>query len=240
MELIYDYIVSLVNLYGIVHKEKVLEIYNEQNNKPSEIATIDEIMRNDAEMLKENFVFIEGSYFVHEAIILFDDINDVLAERIGKPFYVPRKNELLKYKDQFYFEKTLQYKRMFRYVTKHLVDGNREKAKELCEEIQLMCQQENSVGEIFNLLNNFDIDFESEQEVGEMLNLVSDLKNHTRLWANNGHMPSELFNVERKHLTRLDSEATLTAEKKAKQRKVGRNDPCPCGSGKKYKKCCLT
>jgi preprotein translocase subunit SecA len=23
-----------------------------------------------------------------------------------------------------------------------------------------------------------------------------------------------------------------------KDRKVGRNDPCPCGSGKKYKKCC--
>jgi uncharacterized protein YecA (UPF0149 family) len=22
-------------------------------------------------------------------------------------------------------------------------------------------------------------------------------------------------------------------------RKVGRNDPCPCGSGKKHKKCCL-
>ena len=21
---------------------------------------------------------------------------------------------------------------------------------------------------------------------------------------------------------------------------VGRNDPCPCGSGKKYKKCCLS
>jgi len=22
-------------------------------------------------------------------------------------------------------------------------------------------------------------------------------------------------------------------------KKVGRNEPCPCGSGKKYKKCCL-
>jgi uncharacterized protein YecA (UPF0149 family) len=22
------------------------------------------------------------------------------------------------------------------------------------------------------------------------------------------------------------------------RQKVGRNDPCPCGSGKKYKKCC--
>ena len=25
---------------------------------------------------------------------------------------------------------------------------------------------------------------------------------------------------------------------KAKSEKIGRNDPCPCGSGKKYKKCC--
>ena len=25
---------------------------------------------------------------------------------------------------------------------------------------------------------------------------------------------------------------------KTKSQKVGRNDPCPCGSGKKYKKCC--
>jgi hypothetical protein len=27
---------------------------------------------------------------------------------------------------------------------------------------------------------------------------------------------------------------------RAPLRKVGRNDPCPCGSGKKFKKCCLT
>ena len=26
---------------------------------------------------------------------------------------------------------------------------------------------------------------------------------------------------------------------KAKKKKIGRNDPCPCGSGKKFKKCCL-
>ena len=25
----------------------------------------------------------------------------------------------------------------------------------------------------------------------------------------------------------------------SKKSKVGRNDPCPCGSGKKYKRCCL-
>ena len=25
---------------------------------------------------------------------------------------------------------------------------------------------------------------------------------------------------------------------KRKEAKIGRNDPCPCGSGKKYKQCC--
>jgi preprotein translocase subunit SecA len=31
-----------------------------------------------------------------------------------------------------------------------------------------------------------------------------------------------------------------TVNKPAKVTKIGRNDPCPCGSGKKYKKCCGT
>jgi preprotein translocase subunit SecA len=31
----------------------------------------------------------------------------------------------------------------------------------------------------------------------------------------------------------LDAPETFVADKS-----VGRNDPCPCGSGKKYKKCC--
>ena len=38
------------------------------------------------------------------------------------------------------------------------------------------------------------------------------------------------------------AEATATAVKTIvrDQPKIGRNDPCPCGSGKKYKKCCGT
>jgi preprotein translocase subunit SecA len=40
------------------------------------------------------------------------------------------------------------------------------------------------------------------------------------------------------------SEAAAATEAQAKAKpvrtgpKVGRNDPCPCGSGKKYKNCC--
>ena len=36
-----------------------------------------------------------------------------------------------------------------------------------------------------------------------------------------------------------DLETLLNTPKpKIAEKKVGRNEPCPCGSGKKYKKCC--
>ncbi|ACL03382.1 YchJ family protein [Desulfatibacillum aliphaticivorans] len=36
----------------------------------------------------------------------------------------------------------------------------------------------------------------------------------------------------------VDGEAVAPKPVKRDKPKVGRNDPCPCGSGKKYKKCC--
>jgi tetratricopeptide (TPR) repeat protein len=36
----------------------------------------------------------------------------------------------------------------------------------------------------------------------------------------------------------MDSQET-SQKTKVVENKIGRNDPCPCGSGKKYKKCCL-
>ena len=35
-----------------------------------------------------------------------------------------------------------------------------------------------------------------------------------------------------------DLEKLLNPPKPVRSVKIGRNDPCPCGSGKKYKKCC--
>jgi SWIM/SEC-C metal-binding protein len=35
-----------------------------------------------------------------------------------------------------------------------------------------------------------------------------------------------------------DLEKLLNPPQIVKSKKIGRNDPCPCGSGKKHKKCC--
>ncbi len=49
-------------------------------------------------------------------------------------------------------------------------------------------------------------------------------------------------NTERKEVTKNkltnDNDTTTKNVPKKADKKVGRNDPCPCGSGKKYKNCC--
>jgi preprotein translocase subunit SecA len=42
---------------------------------------------------------------------------------------------------------------------------------------------------------------------------------------------------KRRSVARTAGEGAVTAPVKRERPKVGRNDPCPCGSGKKYKKC---
>lgn len=44
--------------------------------------------------------------------------------------------------------------------------------------------------------------------------------------------------VQKKDRIIVDFETCTIRERTIKSVKVGRNDPCPCGSGKKYKKCC--
>ena len=64
-------------------------------------------------------------------------------------------------------------------------------------------------------------------ELHTISKLLVELSNHTRLWSNNGHTPSELA-----------GRPPVVGRADHKSKKIGRNDPCPCGSGKKYKRCC--
>ncbi|MBN2059220.1 MAG: preprotein translocase subunit SecA [Deltaproteobacteria bacterium] len=50
--------------------------------------------------------------------------------------------------------------------------------------------------------------------------------------------PQEMPREKKKSLHLSHGESGQVETVKRKDKKIGRNDPCPCGSGKKYKKCC--
>ena len=58
----------------------------------------------------------------------------------------------------------------------------------------------------------------------------------TETQEGDGDFFSRMYEEEMLDRALFDAEAN---EPVSKPKKIGRNDPCPCGSGKKYKKCCL-
>lgn len=253
MSLIKRYIIVLANLYGMVHKDKVIEIYNSQNNENISKIIINKktISINDTTIkiddLNRKFVYLYNDYFAHESILEFDDPESLLAHKKGKPHYIPAKNKLLKYEDDLYFEMTIEYKNLLKYFKNNIVQGDDELANSVCDDIQLHAQYGDSFSEIFSLFERRKIIFKDEKQAQEVVSLISILMNNTRIWENNGYTPNELAKLlDKPHLKPLPNEkfdfqklSRKNSSTFVNEDKTGRNAPCPCGSGKKYKKCCL-
>ena len=90
-------------------------------------------------------------------------------------------------------------------------------------------------------------------DVGELMEeLLAPIRAFTQATGWEGHESSESEvrnlqnsiapNVRKIHaywLAQRSEEAAPSQPVRRSEPRVGRNDPCPCGSGKKYKKCCL-
>ncbi|MTI67416.1 MAG: hypothetical protein FH753_12595 [Firmicutes bacterium] len=223
--LIFDYIKALVNLYGIVPKKKVVEIFNMQNKEKINGDDIKKILID--ETLEDEFFDYIGKNFVHESVFIDNSYHNLLKEQEGKPYYIPKKKELLKYKDDLYYERTKEFRKLKRYIDENMIRDEK-KAEEICDDIQLICEVGFSMDDVFFEFERRGINFESEQQIKELAPFVINLSNNTRIWTNRGHTPEEMYKTIQKRNKNFSKN----------KEKIGRNDPCPCGSGIKYKKCC--
>jgi SEC-C motif len=80
-----------------------------------------------------------------------------------------------------------------------------------------------------------EFEFEDMRDIQELASITMDIHNHTRMWELKGHTPNEVGKLMGHELPKIPSQKPITI----KAVKVGRNEPCPCGSGKKYKHCCI-
>ncbi len=82
-----------------------------------------------------------------------------------------------------------------------------------------------------------DVDWESKDDLQHFLDLFMEFQNDTPLWYNKGNTPEELSGKMRGFQT-IEENKTNNVIAFPKSPKIGRNEPCPCGSGKKHKHCC--
>lgn len=70
-------------------------------------------------------------------------------------------------------------------------------------------------------------------------NELVNVSHSTPMWSLKGHTHNQLTQRQEKPLNRMtDQQTHLNVAKIKTRKKIGRNEKCPCGSGKKYKKCC--
>ena len=252
MELIESYIVALTNLYGIVDKDRVIKSYNMQNDDKIFDIIIDDdnnihvgkLTISEIELSK-NFVYIEDTFFVHEAVYEYSGGPEALIiAKADKPYYIPKKADLLKFSVPYYHEITDQYTALYNYINNEMLENNSKLASTLSDDIYISIQCGVSMQELFDLFGERYVEIKDLNQAQELTHLITELTNNTRIWKNNGHTPHEIFEqFQKPNLNPLPNKPlnifkpSLTVVRGGK--KISRNDSCPSGSGKKNKNCCL-
>lgn len=78
---------------------------------------------------------------------------------------------------------------------------------------------------------------EELSKIGELSHyIIEGGKNNPN--ANDTSLLDDLFSMSDDEIAKGDNFISSTTEPIRVEKKVGRNEPCPCGSGEKYKKCC--
>lgn len=155
---------------------------------------------------------VEDEYFILSQQKNRDDLD----------FYPFTKKELFKVAVINYEENGRAYKKFYSYLCDNFnIDSD--KAEDLIFNLEIDIQNTKDFsGGFSDFLECFN--FTDMDEANEMLNELRKFANSIRQWAIKGYTPNELVALEKG---------------KRQNGKIGRNEPCPCGSGKKYKNCCL-
>lgn len=301
------YFSAMANLYGIIPIGKAYEIISSQSPKlvtKEEFLAFVKIARHECDyysILRMDEVYIDGKAdtpFEWELIdtdlfYVGDDENDLYnltkENQQGKPYYVPGKQELLRYADTTYWEKTPEA-----YELRDYLSGRTDMNVSICavafmEIVEGVRYFKPHAGDAWSEIDSLGIEFSGEKDLQNFITIYEDFCNNSRMQCNRGHtpremsammspksrgfqsltlgpnirngiatgeidpkklfqdvltmeMPSEELRMDLlRQIAELGNACSAQSSKDASDnapQSVSRNDPCPCGSGKKYKKCC--
>ena len=225
-------------LYGIAPVEIILKMV--QTNP--EIRMTQEELCEEIERIPDDIspmVLVRGSVYRCE---LYPDDRGLLNAQGDKEFYIPTKQEILDLSNLGHFPENSQLKRLkFFMITK--LGVSEEEAGFVSILIQNRICNDCKMQEVSDVLETFGIQAANRKQAEELIKLLNDLWNNTRMLVNRGFTPNEMaarrgIGENTAAAAPKEQPAKIVSFQNAKKAKIYPNDPCPCGSGKKYKNCC--
>jgi hypothetical protein len=185
-----------------------------------------------------------------------DDPQRIELERRSRPeldYYPFTKDQVFRASDDEYVDRHAGYLQFVSFLRINW-EMDEEEADLIAEDFVEGIQRGDSPSALVSSLQD-ELEFTDMDQLQQLLEVLMMLMNKTRLWGLKGYTPEELFKEEQNYLKPLPQhpiQARKSVTNSALQEtqslgtvynfqtklKVGRNDPCPCGSNKKFKKCC--
>ncbi len=280
---------AFANLYGLIPIRKIYEILTDNYGMDiSEKSFLDLCEYFRYEQNSCFYIFGKEEYYqedtspasepmdrllAFDSFVEFDDAYElVLSLKEGKPWYVPPIEELEKYEDDLYFEKTKSFDSVIGFLKDEFKLDFIDSESKIYDAFFTLKLEDHNFDNFLDELQQSGLDLTFEM-VQKLAPYYTELNNNTRMQANNGYTPAETekfreefgfsgdslyiselhLSVSHEHerhkkmdkqinefrtMRTMLSQYDLANDLLLKTQKPGRNDPCPCGSGKKYKKCC--
>lgn len=216
--------------YGSLSDDQFYEIVEGQFVEPKEF-------RRFIYTIREARFYYESHYQDEDGFSFYDvmEPREILEQQEMRPtldFYPFTKKEFIRAGEEGYVERTPSYKKVAALLMKECSLSKKE-ADLWTEECQSMFKQGYIPNEVVKILSE-NIEFKTMESAKKVIDELMTFYNNTKQWFLKGYAPSEI--KPRKHTeTPTRNNNVINFES---GQKVGRNDPCPCGSGKKFKKCC--
>lgn len=227
-----SFIFGVTNLYGAYPIHLFINLFKEYNGYMINHEEIEEIVDYLAEY--EGGILMNEEYLIHSKLILqFQKLKHNLEIRSHLEYYPFTKEEILIASDRDYVEPSSDYTNLLQFLQKHC--ESKADAEELAQQIYYNVISGAPMQLSVNAIDQY-FEFKNIDQVNQFAQLHQGLHNNCRQWETKGHRPNDLGKSKPSQMRFREHKEPI---KSVKSNKVGRNEPCPCGSGRKYKHCCL-
>lgn len=220
-----DYLCAANALYAVTPVSLVLEIFNKYEAKK---LTEDELKEAYERLHAERpeVELIEGR-FVDCVLAEQKKYDELYSTQQNVPYYIPDLREIKWMADNGGFLMSKELQKFGEFLTDVLGVGG-ERIPYILRDVQYAISVGSDLQTVVDELETHGVIFRGQEELEKFTSQIMDVWNSTRMVLNRGYTPYEM-------VTKGFSRA---AESRRNVQKIYPNDLCPCGSGKKYKKCC--
>ena len=214
-------------VYAVAPVKLMHQIYSSRQGFEVDMDEFVEIFNSIDEEV--NICIIRDDKMLYKAVLENNLYREIERVQYGNEFYIPSPEEVQDYVTNGYPSREPAYHAVFQFMTEEM-HNTKERADYLLYIIYKEFSMNGMLSDIMDIFKKENVVFESDDQMKKFTSLLVDANNNTRMLDFRGHTPKEKGHVA---VPMQPKNTPITAPKK-----IYPNDPCPCGSGKKYKKCC--